>query len=158
MSDTAAPARRSLVVTGSQLALVLGVTGGRITQLNREGMPRLKEGYPLIACVQWYLEYFRKRALPSPINSARLRKAEAQADAAEMNLAQKRKGLIEVGLATRLHNQRVERIRRRCLAIAPAVAPAAHRAKTVREVEAVLRAEIYAALEELSRGVGPAAP
>jgi phage terminase Nu1 subunit (DNA packaging protein) len=159
MVDKTAEPRYRMVVTAAQMSMMAGLSPRRLAQLAAEGMPRAnREGYPLAECVRWLAEYYQKRAAPSPLNDARLRKAEAQADAAEFALAAKRKSVARIDTAERVHGQHVDRIRRRILAIGPNVAAALHRAKTVPECETLLRREIVEALTELSGGVASAAP
>jgi hypothetical protein len=51
-------------LSGPLIAIILGVTEQRVRQLTQEGMPRVGRGrYPLIGCVQWYLAYWKTRAL-----------------------------------------------------------------------------------------------
>jgi phage terminase Nu1 subunit (DNA packaging protein) len=143
-----------VLITRAQLALIVGVSEGRISQFAAEGMPRAgKAAFPLVQCIQWYLEYRRKHATQMPLGDARRRKIEADASTAEIGLAQKRGELIEVGLAARVHGARCARLRTRLIATPTKVAPAAHRAKTVREVETLLQREVVEALEELAGGV-----
>lgn len=79
------------------IAQVLGITPTRVQQLVKEdGMPQVRRGhYNLVACVQWYIKYWRDRAeakgAPGDNDSmanAKLRQARADARLAEIELAQ----------------------------------------------------------------------
>lgn len=51
-------------LSGPAMAVVFGITDRRLRQLCVEGMPRSSRGeYPLKACVQWYVSYWRKRSV-----------------------------------------------------------------------------------------------
>lgn len=151
MSDTtAAPGRSRLTVKAPVMAAIVGMTERRLQQLANEGMPREgREGYPLAGCVQWIIEYWRKRATQTPLGDARRRKLEADAAAAEIDLAVKRGAVADVAAIARVHGEACARIRTRLLAIPSKTAPQIHRLKTVPQVEAAIRREIVEALEEL---------
>ena len=133
------------------MAAIVGMTERRLRQLTGEGMPKTgREGYPLAGCVQWIIDYWRKRATQTPLGDARRRKIEADAANAEIDLSLKRGVIVDVRTLARTHGAACARIRTRLQAIPSKVAPQLHRMKTVAEVEAELRREINEALEELA--------
>jgi hypothetical protein len=145
--------RSRLTVKGPVMAAIVGMTERRLRQLATEGMPKEgREGYPLDGCVQWIIDYWRKRATQTPLGAARRRKLEADASAAEIDLAVKRGAVADVAAIARVHGESCARIRTRLLAIPSKTAPQIHRLKTVPEVQAVMRREIIEALEELAGG------
>jgi phage terminase Nu1 subunit (DNA packaging protein) len=149
-------ARSSMVVTLAQIAAIIGVTERRIQQLAEEGMPKAgREGYPMVACVQWVIAYWQKRATTSPLGEARRRKIEADAGNAELDLKIKQGSLAEIGAIGAAHGQACSRLRTRLLAIPSKVAPKFRRFKTAAEAQAEIRREIVEALEELSSAPSP---
>ncbi len=90
-----------------QVAKILNITRRRVQQLVAEGMPRAERGrYDLGACMAWYIRYLQRalerRELPTEdgasgdIRRQRARLLRANADSAEMELAQKRGELIPI--------------------------------------------------------------
>lgn len=77
-------------VTGSELADILGLTPTRITQLAKEGMPRLPQGgFDLRAAAGWYCSKLRNQAesARSELAAGRARLATARATREELALA-----------------------------------------------------------------------
>jgi phage terminase Nu1 subunit (DNA packaging protein) len=149
--------RQPMVVAPAQMAAIVGLTERRLAQLAAEGMPKAgRKGYPLVSCVQWIIDYWRKRATQSPLSEAKRRKIEADAGSAEIDLALKRSEIAGVDAMAQAHGAACARLRTRLLAIPSKIAPQVHRLKTVPEVEAIVRREIVEALEELSGGKGKA--
>lgn len=72
------------------MAAILGVTVGRLRQLAADGMP--KEGrdlYPLSGCVQWYVQFWKSRAIKAGgTNGSRDRVENARATMMEAKAAQ----------------------------------------------------------------------
>lgn len=150
MAQEPSGARQPMVVTPPQMAVIVGLTERRLLQYASEGMPKAgRQGYPLVATVQWIIDYWRKRATQTPLGDARRRKVEADASSAELDLARKKAELAPIGTLSRAYGAACARLRSRLLAIPSKAAPQAHRMKTVSEVEALLRREIIEALEEL---------
>lgn len=88
-------------VGAAELAEALSLTPRRIQQLAAEGMPKASRGkYDVAACVKWYIEYREQRARedakPTSIDDAKLRLAVAQAETAELDLAERRGELVSV--------------------------------------------------------------
>lgn len=147
--------RQAMVVSADQMGVIVDLTPRRLAQLAAEGMPKAgRNGYPLVATVRWVIEYWRKRAVQSPLSEGRRRKIEADAGAAELDLALKRGKLADIESLAYAHGRSCARLRTRLLAIPSKLAPQAHRTKTIAEIEAMIRREITEALEELS-GVTP---
>lgn len=135
------------------MAAIVGMTERRLQQLANEGMPKAgRDGYPLAACVQWIIEYWRKRATQTPLGDARRRIAEAEATQAEISLARARAEVAPVATLARSYGEACARVRTRMMAIPSKVAPQVHRMKTIAEIEATVRREVVEALEELSGG------
>lgn len=147
------PDRQPMVVSALQMSAIVGLTVQRLGQLAAEGMPKAgRQGYPLVASVQWIIEYWKKRATQSPLSEARRRKIEADAGSAEIGLALRRAEVADIGTMVRAHGAACARLRTRLLAVPSKLAPQVRRLKTVAETEALIRREIVEALEELIGG------
>jgi hypothetical protein len=135
------------------MAAIVGLTEQRLRQLVAEGLPKSgRDGYPLAAAVQWIIAYWKKRAVASPLTEARRRKIEADASNSELVLARRREQFVDTDTVVRVYGEECSRLRTRMLVLPAKIAPAAFGAKSVREVEAVVRRLVIEALEELSGG------
>lgn len=77
-----------VMVSAPVLADLLGITDKQIRVLVAEGMPKARRAeYPLKACVQWYLNFWRDRAQGRVGNEARNRKSEMEAKLLEVKVA-----------------------------------------------------------------------
>lgn len=105
----AAPAKPTGVafacVSQGEIAEVLGVVARQVRNLEKEGLPREVDGYPVARCVRWYVEFKATEALqrarpraeaPSDRSEAELRKAIAEAGLLELKLERERGDLVEV--------------------------------------------------------------
>ena len=82
--------------SGPVIAEILGITDRRLRQLVDEGMPKNGRGeFPLVACVQWYVAYWRDRALGRVNDANRTRKTAAEAMLLEAKVRQHTGDLIE---------------------------------------------------------------
>ncbi len=75
------------------IAGILGVTRARIRQLTKDGMPKsARNSYPMIACIRWYIEWWKKRATMSDTVLARHKRRllKAQADSAVLDAKMKK--------------------------------------------------------------------
>jgi phage terminase Nu1 subunit (DNA packaging protein) len=78
------------------IAAILGITDVRLRQLVKEGMPKSSRGrFPLTGCVQWYVAYWRDRALGRKDDDNRNRKTAAEAKLLEAKVQQHTGHLIE---------------------------------------------------------------
>jgi phage terminase Nu1 subunit (DNA packaging protein) len=139
------------IVTAPVMAAIVGLTQQRLGQYAAAGMPKAgRDSYPLAGTVQWIIEYWKKRVVITPLSDARRRKLDADAGAAELDLALKRGNVVDTRTLARAHHVVCSRIRSRLQAVPSKAAARVYRLKTVAEVEAGLREEIDASLEELS--------
>lgn len=90
------------------IARILGVDVRSLKNFVDEGMPKAERGrYPLLVCVQWYLE--RERAASrsgkglNDLDLARQRKTIAEARLAEINLSEKESRSVPI----EVHEQRL---------------------------------------------------
>jgi phage terminase Nu1 subunit (DNA packaging protein) len=144
--------------TVAQLAIVLNVTPGRISQLAQAGIiPRPERGKcDLVAAVQGYVKYLQARAEgrgvePTALHEERTRLLKAQAEHKELEVAALHRSLLPFNEVVSAWEQLVAAFRARCLALPPKLAPqlgVIHERKRIHDN--TLTAEIRAALEELS--------
>lgn len=99
-------------VQSGALAELLGVTQRQISNLAREGMPHRGERYPVAECVQWYIRRRSPDGRPTDERAARARKLHAEAEAAELDLAERRGDLIPRSV----HERRCEQFAQRLVA------------------------------------------
>jgi phage terminase Nu1 subunit (DNA packaging protein) len=92
-----------MIVERSVLAECLNLSGARICQLVKEGMPKYARGlYDLGACIQWYIENRVKSAnKSSDVVDARKRLYEVQTHKNELETARIRAATIEADLYLR---------------------------------------------------------
>lgn len=143
-------------LTQKEMAEVLGLSTRQVANLEVLGMPtKSKAGkklYPSTPGMRWYIHYKVQAAQPADFEEARARKMSAEAELAELDLAQKRGQLIPL----EQHGQRLarilERVRARLVAIPGTVAPRLLSLETAVEAQAVVAGAVAEALEELSRG------
>lgn len=91
-------------VSQAELADVLGVVARQVRNLEKEGLPREAEGYPVARCVRWYVEFKQAEAVqrtqaktaPSTRSDAEDRKAIAEAGILEVRLRREVEELVEV--------------------------------------------------------------
>lgn len=152
------------VVSRDQLADILGLKTVTINALVTDGMPKVQHGrYDLAACVQWYVETWRKRVneRPAMSSSERERYDKARADGAELTLAERQRELIPLTevrqVMTRVVAITVSALEalpaRMAPEVAPLTEPAACQAKLSEAIHDA-RTDIGAALGDL----GAAAP
>jgi len=82
--------------SGPVIAEILGITDERLRQLVKEGMPKVGRGrFPLKSCVQWYVAYWRDRALGRKDDGNRTRKSAAEATLLEAKVRLQTGHLVE---------------------------------------------------------------
>ncbi len=151
---------RQTLVNQTELARMFQVTTRTVQRWNERGLPRQGEGraakYPLERCIVWVRERDREEVLeaarPKDLEEARLRKAIADAELAEYEVAERRGETLTVehfedlmGSATRRMDAQLRTLPRR-------VAPELVGLTTVKAFRAALedavaqvRAELYEA-------------
>jgi len=79
------------------LAGILGVTKARIRQLSKQGMPKAGRNlYPMIACVQWYINFWKTKASTNDAVTERHKRrlSKAKADIAEIEAKSKKGDMV----------------------------------------------------------------
>ena len=147
-------------VSTTELACVLGVTGRRIRQLAEDGqIDKISQGkFNLCDCVQRYLSFLEKPELDE--EETKYEKARRAADA-QLKASKAALSKMEVAeLQGRMHRSEdvaamtedlIYSIRGMLLALPGRLADDVHSAETVAEAEAIIRKEIYAVMEAISR-------
>lgn len=141
------------------LAKLFHLTERRIQQLARDGViPKPEKGrYDLAGCVQAYVKYLQERANgrgdiePQDAYLERARLLKAQADKTELEVKAMNGELIAAERAEFLWSGLVSAFRARLLALPVRCAQIVTSLTNYTEIEACLRAQVYEALNELSR-------
>jgi phage terminase Nu1 subunit (DNA packaging protein) len=135
----------------SEIATVLGVEQRTITNYQKlpKPIPTQRKGrevfYPLAPCVQWFAEYRVGEAEKSisELDMARQRKLTAEAELAEIKLAQERGGLVSVDVADRTLAGICDQLRARVLAFTGRVAPLVVGVPDVAEATALIEPVVH---------------
>jgi phage terminase Nu1 subunit (DNA packaging protein) len=139
------------------ISKLLDLTPQRVTQLVNEGIiPRKERGrYELVPVVQAYIKYLRERSLKSDVhgddyNAHRTRLTKAKADLAEMEKAQIEEQLIPADDVERVWIEVSQNMRQKLLALPQRAAPECYAAEKLVEVKAILKEQVYDALQEIA--------
>ncbi len=150
-------AKKARTVSQTDLKALVGRQDDETFRLWRqEGCPHQivngRPRYVVAGVVAWLEKRAEVRSRPEDFEEARKRKMGAEAELAELELAQKRGQLIPL----EQHGQRLarilERIRARLIALPGTLASRLVAIETAAEAQAVVYAGVAEALEELSRG------
>jgi phage terminase Nu1 subunit (DNA packaging protein) len=145
----------ALDISSHELARVLDVTTRRLAMLASDGIiPRARKGrYPFVPCVQEYVRYLRSVASEQGddvLAKQRARLTKSKADVAEMERAQMMGELVPVKELIAAGTAIAAVVRTRVEAIPAKMANQLLNLKSPRDVEAILRPECDAALEEIA--------
>ncbi len=141
------------------IAKVLNVSPRRVQQLVAEGMPKAGKGkYPLVPCVHWYLKYWEDRALgrvdgwghnaKESLSATKQRLLSAQADIAQMELAEKNGKVHDVDVCRKTAFGEGRQFRDAMLSIPDRISSILAAESDEARVNATLRQEIRAALND----------
>jgi phage terminase Nu1 subunit (DNA packaging protein) len=142
------------------MAKLLDISPRRLHQLVDMGvMPKEGRGkYPLVKCVHAYIHYLRDISLKSDTNapdgkiSHKERLTKAQADKAEVEASIVSGATVPIEAVTQTWTNAAANMKSRLLSIPSKSAPLVNAALTVQEAEAIIKKQIFEALEELSQG------
>lgn len=152
--------QRQTLLNQTDLARVFRVTTRTVQRWNEQGLPRQGEGrtakYPLELCIAWVRKRDREEALeaarPKDLAEARLRKAIADAELAEYEVAERRGETMTVEHFEDLVGSAMRRMDAQLRTLPRRVAPELVGLKTAKEFRATLdgavaqvRSELYAA-------------
>lgn len=141
----------------STISKLFGLTERRVQQLARDGIiPKPeKNQYELIGCVRSYINYLQQRAFgkgaaPQDTHFERARLLKAQADMAEIELAERTGQLVTVERSEADWVQMVTACRAKLLGIPTKTAYQIANLKDPEEIEKFLKRTIHEALTELA--------
>ena len=147
----------SKMATMSDLAAHLQMTTKSVQELINKGIIEKKERgkYEIDAVRKQYILHVREVAAGRAkvgdldLQEERARLAKEQADAKEMENAVERGDLVYIENVAKQFELQLTKVRTKLLAVPTKVAPEAHIAATVKEVQSLIEAEIVEALNEL---------
>lgn len=141
----------------STIAKLFGLSERRVQQMAQEGIiPKPeKNQYELVGCVRSYINYLQQRAFgkgvaPQDTHVERARLLKAQADMAEIELAEKTRALVTVERVEADWLAMVSATRAKLLSIPTKSAYQIAALKEPQEIERFLKRTIYEALNELA--------
>ena len=139
---------RSEIISAPEAALLLGLPERTFYRLVEEGVvPKVSEGkYVLGEIVE---AFWRSKFDFEGLEAARTRLTTAQAELAELDLAEQRGEMHRATAVMRVWADNVMNAKTRLLAIPTKIAPELV-GKSVHEIQAALKKEIYEALYELA--------
>lgn len=146
----------------SALAQALGLTTRQVRNLEEQGMPHRTDGtrkwYPVPEALQWYYEQrLGGREGMTPLQQAELRKKLADAEAAEITVAERRAQLISRRDMVVMIREPLDRVNAQLLRAPTRYAPACVGLTTIEEALQVWQQAIDEIREEL-RTLGDVAP
>lgn len=139
----------------STISKLLDLSDRRIQQLSREGViPKTERGrYELVPAVRGYIRYLRERSLDVgvvSIDEARQRKAAAEAELSEIELAKARAAVVSVDDVAKQWQSILSGVRTRLLAVPTKVAPMVAVENDQTIVKGLIEDGVHTALGELS--------
>jgi hypothetical protein len=145
-------------MTKRAFAEMFGVSEAQLERLFQKGMPHEKRSsrrveIPMPEGRVWYHTYLEKkgekRAAPSTIDEARLRKETAQAGLEEFKLAREQGITMLVEEHEKLYGEAMMRVRAKLLNLAPRAAGAAFGAASLPDCQAKIEPVVAEIMEEL---------
>ena len=135
---------------------MLGLSARHVVRLGSDGViPSPIDGkFSLVECVRAYVGTLRARNDSAPLRSARLRKTQAQAQLAELELGRKTGEILPRDFVMKTWESIVLAVRQGFLGLPHRMAPRLQACADLREMIAALDAEVRRILEELSKGFG----
>lgn len=137
-----------------------GISESHIERLFQQGMPHAKQSsrkitIPMPAGRVWYHDFLvekgKKQAAPKDLDDAKLRKAAAEAEMAELELAKVRGDTMLVDDHERMLGEAFGRARAKLLNLGPRAAGAAFGAATLQECQAKIEPIVVEIMDELCR-------
>lgn len=137
------------------LAALLRVDERTITNLAKEGMPKLSPGwFSLAVCIPWYVERERERARASKglneLDLARQRKTLAEAERVELELVRERGEQVPLDTFRRFVDDMGTRVRARLLAAPGLYSPRTVNCQSLPESQRAWEAAVRDVLADLA--------
>lgn len=146
-------------ITKRQFCEFFGVSEAQLERHFQKGMPHVKHSsrkvlVPMPAGRIWFLDYIReqerKKAQPTSLGEARIRREMAQATLEEMRVAKEQGATMRVEEHEKLLGDAFARVRAKLLNLAPRAAGAAFGATTLQECQAKIEPVVTEIFEELA--------
>lgn len=147
-------------MTKRQFADTYGVSEAQLERLFHQGMPHEKKTSRKIVIPMpdgrvWYHKYLvdkgKRQAAPTSIDEARRRKEAAQAELAELELAEARRELMKVEDGERVIAEAFARVRARLLNLPPRIAGIVVGAESIQDAQARVDPLVREVMEELHK-------
>lgn len=146
-------------LTKREFAETFGLSEKQIERHCQQGMPHRKDGARVLlimpAARLWYHEHLvekgRKQAAPKDIDDAKLRKAAAEAEMAELELAKQRNDTMLVDDHEKMLGDAFGRARAKLLNLGPRAAGAAFGAVSLQECQAKIEPIVTEIMDELCK-------
>lgn len=150
---------KPILVSVDVIARICDIDVRRVQQLVRKGvLPKVRYGqYDLVECAKAYIRYMHIQTggpasgTKMDANTEKTRLLAAQADKAELDLAERQGELVESIEVEKRWNKIGANIRTNVIAVASKVAPRCA-GRTAPEIQAIVRDEIDDTLEGISTG------
>ena len=146
--------QKAISLTTPQLAQALGCSKRHIQQLAKDGIiPKSDRGRWPLEAIAAFIAYLQADARRGPADYAleRARLTRAQADVAELALAERRGDLLAREDVDAAMIATLGRVRSRLLAVPSKCAAEAAQSGDPREAEGVIKSAVYDVLSELSQ-------
>lgn len=152
----------SETITKRAFAETFGVSEAQLERYFQQGMPHEKAStrkimIPMPAGRVWYHEYLvnkgRKQAAPTTLDEAKQRREAAQAELAELDLAERRGELMHVSDYEQLVGDAFARVRARLTNLPSRLAGVVVGCETIQEAQARVDPLVREAMDELQRAV-----
>ena len=155
---SAAAARNAAsTITKRDFAIRFGISENQLERLFQQGMPHEKHSrrvlVPMPAGRVWYHEYLvekgRRQSAPKSSDDARRRRAAAEAELAELDLAQRRKETVLLVEAERWVADAFGRVRAKLQNLTPRLAGVVVGLTSVQQAQSRIEPVVMEAMEEL---------
>lgn len=147
----------TLTVNQTTLATIFGISQPQVVALVRKGMPRIEGDsqkqtkYSLPECVKWYIDYKSDIPKNDELREAQIRKTNLESDRIELELAEKRKTLIEIVKVASIWGNILQEFKTKLLLIPKRAFSLFDSFDSPRALEDALTGMIHESLENLSR-------
>jgi phage terminase Nu1 subunit (DNA packaging protein) len=150
-----------MIVTKSELAEILGVSERTLSTWQQEGLPienQQHQGntYHTVKVIDWLKQHHANRLTESngeilDLEAEKARLTKAQADAAELKLAEQKRQLLDANEVQAVWENNIMACRAKLLSLPSKIAPVVANETSTPIIESTIRDALYEALDELSR-------
>lgn len=124
--------------------------------VKEKGLPRLNRGeYDLVACLKWYVHYYRQLVEKEKEEHGVSRKAEdrlltAKAGREELKFLKERGDLVRVDAFLKTLQKPMSELRMKLLALGNRITPLINASQSPTEIKRIIEEQIYEALRDLA--------